>query len=83
MDEKWGAGQVNWMDPFGLDRLINPRPGGPSGPLITFVNDDPNGASPNQPVTDATADGRERGSQFRRVFGEHQQHHGWSCFEPG
>ena len=46
---------VNWMDPFGLDRLISPRPGGPGGPVITFNNDDPNGASPNQPVTDATA----------------------------
>jgi len=43
------------MDPWGLDRQINPRPGGPSGPTISFNNDVPGGASSNLPVSDATA----------------------------
>jgi RHS repeat-associated protein len=44
-----------WADPYGLDRLINPRPAGPNGPAITFNNDVPGGPSTNLPVTGATA----------------------------
>jgi uncharacterized protein RhaS with RHS repeats len=46
---------VNWIDPYGLDRFIKSQPGGPNGPTITFINDDPNGVSPNQKVKDAFA----------------------------
>jgi len=45
-----------WMDPWGLDRLINPTPAGPGGPSITLLNDVPGGPSVNLPVSDATAD---------------------------
>jgi len=34
---------------------IDARPAGPNGPTITFVNDNPKGASPNLPVTTSTA----------------------------
>ena len=51
-----GANSISWRDPFGLDRLINPQPGGPNGPTITFNNDVPGGPSTNLPVTDATAE---------------------------
>jgi len=46
---------INHIDPYGLDRLINPYPAGIWGPQITFVNDNPLAPSPNQPVSDATA----------------------------
>ena len=51
-----GANPLSWFDPFGLDRLINPLPGGPNGPSISFNNDVPGGPSTNLPVTDATAE---------------------------
>jgi uncharacterized protein RhaS with RHS repeats len=51
-----GGNPLLWSDPFGLDRLINPLPGGPNGPRITFNNDVPGGPSTNLPVTDATAE---------------------------
>ena len=47
---------INWVDPFGLDRRINPFPAGPNGPQITFVNDVPGGPSTDLPVSDATAE---------------------------
>jgi len=47
---------INWVDPFGLDRRINPFPAGPNGPQITFINDVPGGPSPDLPVSDATAE---------------------------
>jgi len=47
---------INWLDPTGLDRLINPLPAGPDGPEITFFNDVPGGPSTNLPVSDETAD---------------------------
>ena len=37
-------------------RYINPQPGGPGGPTITFVNDEPRKPSPNKPVSTKTAD---------------------------
>lgn len=51
-----GNDSVNFVDPSGEDRLINPQPAGPNGPTITFINDDPNGPSTNLPVDDALAD---------------------------
>jgi len=36
-------------------RKIFDKPAGESGPEITFQNDDPNGVTPNQKVTDKTA----------------------------
>jgi len=47
---------INWVDPFGLDRRINPFPAGPNGPQITFINDVPGGPSTDLPVSDATAE---------------------------
>jgi uncharacterized protein RhaS with RHS repeats len=47
---------INWIDPWGYDRLINPFPAGPDGPTISFNNDVPGGASTNLPVSDATAE---------------------------
>ena len=34
---------------------IDAHPAGATGPTITFTNDDPHGASPNQPISTATA----------------------------
>lgn len=51
-----GNEPINYFDPLGLDRLINPFPSGPNGPKITFINDDPKGKSPYLPVSDATAE---------------------------
>lgn len=36
-------------------RYINPKPGGPNEPTITFKNDNPKNPTPNQPVTNPTA----------------------------
>jgi hypothetical protein len=36
-------------------RNINPNPGGPNGPVIHFVNDDPTKPSPDLPVSEETA----------------------------
>ncbi|WP_284319337.1 RHS repeat domain-containing protein [Dyella acidisoli] len=55
---------ITKMDPNGESTCANKdcsmstidvHPAGPNGPTITFVNDNPRGASPNQPVTTATA----------------------------
>jgi len=47
---------VNYTDEDGVDRHINPRPGGPSGPTITFNNDTPGGPSTDLAVDDDLAD---------------------------
>jgi RHS repeat-associated protein len=56
-----GSDPVNYTDPTGLDRLINPQPGGPCGPTITFS------PGANNEVDDALADMVEKAATDSRL----------------
>ena len=55
LDKTDPTGLATCADPKCLTSTIDSQPAGKNGPTITFKNDDPKGASPNQPVTTPTA----------------------------
>jgi uncharacterized protein RhaS with RHS repeats len=58
-----GGNPASYIDPLGLDRLINPYPGGPTGPRITFNNYVRGGPSANLSVDDKFADMIEKAAK--------------------
>ena len=55
LDKTDPTGQATCADKDCKTSTIDAKPNGDKGPTITFVNDNPKGASPNQPVTTETA----------------------------